>query len=212
MRSPLLVPAISMILVGCTSSSVSTPAQFADSDIHTTARWAGQLTSSLNSVPPNSNRLARNTEIKSRIDAAMKEASTIVGKQVSWGMQCGVSEAVITILPNQFGLDGQTLIHDSNRIALMVLDDRPMKTEYGTPTRDVDPKHWFFQLDVPEHISTDIAATLPENVVVIGQISKVEIERFRDRELDPIRQSDDDEWYLLYVYLTDVTLQPASGG
>lgn len=212
MHPPLLLLVGLATAAGCTSPVDSTPAQFSANDAQTTARWASQLTAELNAVPQSSNEIARNAQIQTKLNSARTVAAKIVGERVSWSTKCRVSENVVTLMPNLFGRDGAGIITDSerNRVAMMVLDDRPKETERGIATRSADPASWFFQLDVPGQIDPSTAAALPESVIFSGEITNVEVDRFRDRELDPALQSEDNEWYLLYIYLSDVTLAPES--
>lgn len=199
------------IVGGCGKTTPEHPPRFNPSDIHETARWAAQTSKALNSIPVAANQIARNDAVESEKANAEAEIAALVGQAVAWQMECYVSEMVVGIAPNMYGQDGSAILSDreSNRVALMILDDRPKVTSFGLPSRGVDPASWFFQLDVPDQISREEAAKLPEKVVVSGRIKEIEVERFRDRELEDYERSDEDAWYLLYLYLTDVTLAPA---
>ena len=184
------------------------PAAFNPNDVAETARWAAHVTKPLNSVPRNSNELVRNDEIRKRLDAAKQSVSDLIGQSVSWSMGCYVSEDHVTILANQFGQYGSSY-YGHNPIALMVLDYRPTQTALGRSRRPgdgIDPLYWFFSLEIPKQVPLEEAKTLGETVTVNGEIKEIEIERFRDRELEDYEQNVEDEWYLLYVYLTNVEL------
>jgi hypothetical protein len=151
------------------------------------------------------NTLARNDVIDTAISKAKVIADQFVGQKISWKTMCAVDEANVT-LGNKFAADGMlTLVDDKdNPIAMLLLADRPGKLP--SLKYDYDVRYAFFQL-VPEQVSIAEAKLLTKDVIVRATVKEIEIARYRDRDLD--KQKYEDEWYLMYVYLTDVKLEPA---
>jgi hypothetical protein len=181
------------------------PARFDPGDVHETARWAGEILKPLNSTLEMSNRIARKETAQTELAKAKARVDPLVGRIVSWEMECSVFETTVFASPNKYGQTGDNIVIDlpSDRIALMVLNDRS--------ERAGNPRDWAFSLDIPEQISREEARQLPERVVVTGRIKEVVIERYGDWKLEDILRSEEEQWYLLYIYLTDVKLKPIPG-
>ena len=203
-----LLPIAFIAVVGCGGGgggSSKPPAAFTPTDVVATARWCSETLAPLNAIPDNSNKLAREDEINAAISKAKAISDQFIGQKISWKTDCSVAEIAVT-LGNGFAADGKPLLvnYKDNPVAMMLLEERPDKRVSSD-----NPRYWFFQLDIPEQISIAEAKLLAEDVIVHATIKEIEIARYEDREKDKGSQRYEDEWYLMYVYLTDIKLEPA---
>jgi len=128
----------------------------------------------------------------------------LVGKEVSWEMECAVSDRAVTLLKLRYGGDGKSLFtarHSQkiNPVTMMVVDKHPDTKPDVTFGDHPDLRSDFIHFDIPERISRADAAKLDDRVTVTARVNEIEIGRYEDE--------DHKEHFLLYIYLADARLK-----
>jgi hypothetical protein len=87
------------------TTPAATP-KFNPSDAQETARWAGEILKPLNSIPEGINEIARNDALQAEMVKIKADTGVLIEQAVSWEMDCGVSEEVVTLFPHKYSQDG----------------------------------------------------------------------------------------------------------
>ena len=173
-------------------------AEFSTNDLDETVRWGVRCSQELNELPYVSNDLIHRDNVAAAKQRALVLAKKAVGKTFNWKMDCSVSEDYLLLLPD-------TIDYRNPSDSKMVITDARYLTDKN---RSPVPTSWYMSLDIPEELSVDEAKKYTGDAIVSGRVAKVEIERF-DRDLSEYEKvSDDEVWYLTFLYLTDIVVKP----